>query len=355
MTLVGERFTSALANTCDEESFETVALRTGLGPMIARISGRFVIPEDELLFRRLRDRLLVEAAQELSAALGAGGVPHFFFKGVALIDVCYGLGERDLADIDLFVRPGHRAKAVSIVRGLGYESIADSLQAGPVELRSAETMLREPDRALEAQQVDLHWSLDPLDRLLPRGDRTLPEEFWRLQRNSNTLPVPPPGFHAALIVHHLVRSDYLHLRGIVDLARLVEGAPELSPDDLDEAAGMVRCRQAWRAMRLVLARDLGVGTNRERYSGNHALDRILRLDDWLRWWCRVPESEHAAISRRRLGMRIRSVGLTAVPGLLADVVFPPASFLSWRWPNVTVGRRLLLHYSQITRKIMGSG
>ncbi|MBK8937646.1 MAG: nucleotidyltransferase family protein [Polyangiaceae bacterium] len=67
---------------------------------------------------------LVGASSEIRAALAARGVDAYALKGVSLLEqgVITNLGARTCVDLDLLTRPADRAKVVSTLRELGFET-----------------------------------------------------------------------------------------------------------------------------------------------------------------------------------------------------------------------------------------
>lgn len=67
---------------------------------------------------------LVGASAEIRAALGARGVDAYALKGVSLLEhgVITNLGARTCVDLDVLTRPADRAKVVSTLRELGFET-----------------------------------------------------------------------------------------------------------------------------------------------------------------------------------------------------------------------------------------
>jgi hypothetical protein len=264
------------------------------------------------LMRRLQDRLLLDAAAEVSQGLGALTIPHFFAKGVALLHRVYRLGDRELADIDLYVHRSAARLAVQTLEELGFRAIPLALQSGPAALRPGVVLAREGYSEAQGVTLDVHW-----------GD----------------LPVPTSGHHAALVVYHLVHHDLLHVRGLLDLALLWR---DLEPEDLSALSELARAlgvERALRALALVLARDLGlprpesIGPPASDWRGRR-LTRLLVLHRWLAWAGAAGEREPGEITPRRVGRRLLLLDAAWRAALvLGDVLAPPRAHLRWRWPD----------------------
>jgi hypothetical protein len=291
------------------------------------------------LMRRLQDRLLLDAAAEVSQGLGALTIPHFFAKGVALLHRVYRLGDRELADIDLYVHRSAARLAVQTLEELGFRAIPLALQSGPAALRPGVVLAREGYSEAQGVTLDVHWGIEPVDRLLPRANIPIPDAVWDRLVCGADLPVPTSGHHAALVVYHLVHHDLLHVRGLLDLALLWR---DLEPEDLSALSELARAlgvERALRALALVLARDLGlprpesIGPPASDWRGRR-LTRLLVLHRWLAWAGAAGEREPGEITPRRVGRRLLLLDAAWRAALvLGDVLAPPRAHLRWRWPD----------------------
>jgi hypothetical protein len=312
-------------------------------------------PVDAAAWRmhRLADTMALEEARRIGDDLDAHQVEHFFAKGIALLGRQYQPGERTSSDIDLYVPPRAGTRAVQRLAALGYEAAPESQQSGPAILRSSLMVSRDGASPVPTT-IDLHWALDPVTRLLPRRERPVPARFWNAVTVHEGLHLPGTAHHAALLVHHLVHSDLSHVRSALDVALLMHGERE-RPDAIDGDEYLAAARELGvarfaRRMAALAGDDLGV----ESMAGaGEPGPRRLTLDQWLVRVARTPPDEEALITRARIRTRIRTVGWRAAPGLLGDVLFPPAAFLAWRWPGRRVGRALMSHYGQVLRKATG--
>ncbi len=337
--------------------------RLGILGLMTRSGAEMSAREDvaaSLLKNRMRANVLLEAASEVTGALDREGIQHFFAKGIVLVGTVYHRGERSLADIDLFVPYGSRESALAVLEVLGYRAVPDQDQAGPAELRSALALSKDGTAELDMMLVDLHWALNPVRRLLPRGDRAIPQRVWSQLIDSGDLPAPRPAHHAALLVHHLVYTDLLHIRSLIDLAYVYQTlAHEHIVEFLDTCAELDVLRVA-RSLVAMLVRDFGLsdssgsGMGRPRALSDGCA-ALLRLSEWLRLVAELPDREFYEITSSRIRTRAKLVdGAFAWASLLADVVVPPPTFLRWRWPESrTVPGAYGKHISQLARKVVG--
>jgi hypothetical protein len=291
-------------------------------------------------------------SRDLSAALSKAGVPHCFFKGIALLGRFYHLDDRRLDDVDLLVDLPGRNSALAVLHAHGYEDLNDPEDRGPASRRPGVTMFRvDPatgERDEQAPLMDLHWGLEPVTSLLPTEGLTMPSAFWARVEMDQRLPVPPDEYHAALVLHHLVRHDLLHVRGLLDLALLWEGLPRDAGARLTELARHLGVERALGVVGRVLVDDLllfpirGVRLGARDWRGRATLKR-LRLREWLAWaGRRAGERQHHVTVTRSLAWRRFLLSDTPrTGGLVGELLRPPPEYLSWRWPgtNATLAWR----------------
>ena len=349
------RFVQAMVSAAGDESGAVAMARGfGLGGFVARHLGvEHLAVRAERLALRLHNTLLREVAAEASNALSACDVPHFVGKGVAFIGDLYQPGDREAADLDLWIHPDAVAPACDALRVLGYREAPGDLQSGPASLRPGALWYRGATASLDAVSVDLHWGMVPVTRILPRVGAPLPADVWQCLDRSGPFPVPDPGHHAALLIHHLVHHDLLHIRGLLDLALLWHRG--LETDRLVQLARHLNIWRAARAIRVTLARDLAV-RNAELpappadWRGRRLADLVC-LDGWLTCVAQAPDRDRAEMTPRRLVRRAMLLDRARdIPGLLADAVWPPAEHLRWRWPRA---RTLAAARWQHARQVLG--
>jgi hypothetical protein len=338
-----------------------LARRLGIGGYVGRHRSPTGPDRDEHLARRLREGLLREAAAEISTALTSRAVPHFFARGVALAGTVYAPGDREMADLDLFVSPQAAPAAREILAELAYAVLPPEEQSGPAALRSKVNLSREVESAMEAVALDLHWGFEPVNRLLPRPGTPVPQAMWHAVRPGPPLSVPAPAHHAALLVHHLVHHDLLHVRALLDLALLRCDRWTTDGEAYEEVARSLGVLRVARAVHEVLMRDFGfepvAGVRvAPRDRRGRRLQQALALDRWLTWAGAAGGAEHVEITSRRLRRRVLLLDrVTDVRLLLADALVPPREHLRWRWPDtrsdVAAWRR---HLRQVAGKALGT-
>jgi Uncharacterised nucleotidyltransferase len=287
---------------------------------------------------------LRKQARALSAALADAGVRHFFFKGIVLLGRFYRLDDRRLDDVDLMVEAEKRNTALAVLHAHGYADFGDPELWGPGSRRPGVTMFRvDPatgERDTEMPLVDVHWGLEPVTALLPTEGITLPPRVWAAVEIQQRLPVPPDEYHAALVLHHLVRHDLLHVRGLLDFALLWEALPREVGRKLTDLAGHLGVSQALGVIGRVLVDDLllfplrGVHLGARDRRGRAVLRRA-RLAEWLTWAARHAANprRHVLVSRSLAWRRYLLADAPRPGRLLGELVRPPSEYLHWRWPE----------------------
>lgn len=331
--------------------------RLGVGGLMRRLGVWPPRPDDAArdTSARLYVRLLLERADAISAALRSAGVAHFFMKGAALADTAYRPGERLFSDIDLHVRRAQRDEAVSVLAQLGFTPLEERAQAGPPALRSTRALTAAAEPPVGVVMVDLHWGVDPVDRLLPRGDRSLPERVWRDVDAGASRPVPSAPHHAALLAHHLVHSDLLHVRGVVDLTLVLS---TLRDDDALEY--LATCadfgvRRFGAAVARMVARDLGApiagGLRARGALADPPRMRGFTIERWLRLVAETDAEDKERITLVRIRRRLGLIDRPRFWTVTADAWWPPNAFLEWRWGR-PLWRARVRHAGQIMRKVV---
>lgn len=301
--------------------------------------------------------VLRDAALEVASAFQQAGIAHFFYKGITLLGSVYEAGDRALQDIDVHVTPPAREAALAALAALGYRPAPEAEQPGPQELRGAFVLYREAATDIESVTVDLHWAVEPLDRLLPRATVAVPEIVWE-SLAGEALMAPSDECHVVLLAHHVAHHDMLHLKGLLDFALVWQ---RLSAGAGVRVEAVARQIGAWRAVRVlggIVTREFalpnvaGISTVwdwRAKQIGASDLRGLVRLA------LAAPGDEAVTITparvRRRWGLIDRWSGWWK---LLADVVVPPRSHLAWRWPDAASPRRAWgRHASSVVRKLLG--
>jgi len=329
-------------------------LRLGLPGLMYRLGLQDRIADHESLLRmqQLSQKLLLEAAHRISQSLAKASVPHFFAKGVAMLDVVYRPGDRTIADMDVYVPLEHRNAAVAVLMKLGFNALPHGEQAGPDELRSALALVGAGGSVMERAPVDLHWGLDPVERLLPRRDRGIPERVWSGLTNATGLPVPGPEHHAAILAHHLVHTDLLHVRSLLDLAFVFDSWPENAGAEFLASCRELRIERFALILAGIVADDFGIERSNaiRETPGAGGFAKPFDLERWLLLVCRTNPEADSMITIRRIRRRLHLIDGGGAATLLGDVFFPPAAFLKWRWQTESLSRARIKHYGQLARK-----
>jgi Uncharacterised nucleotidyltransferase len=291
-----------------------------------------------------RGAQLRKEARDLSQALRDAGVDHFFFKGIALLGRFYRLDDRRLDDVDLMVPVQQRNTALAVLHAHGYADLGDAGVWGPATLRPGVTMYRvDPatgERDARLPLMDLHWGLEPVTAMLPSEGISLPSTVFAAVEMEQRLPLLADEYHAALVLHHLVRHDLVHIRSLLDLALLWEGLPRTAGARLTEMARRLGVARALSVIGRVLVDDLllfplrGVQLGTRDWRGRAAL-RGLRMRDWLVRAARhAPDTRsHVTVTRSLAWRRYLLADTPRTSQLLGELLRPPREYLRWRWPD----------------------
>jgi hypothetical protein len=284
---------------------------------------------------------LRKEARAVSRALAEAGVRHCFFKGVTLFGRFYRLDERQLADIDLIVALDHYSEALATIQGMGYADLRTSGVWVPATRRPGVTLFR-TDVAPAGEDeilIDLHWGLESLATVLPDEELILPPTVWAGVEQERGLPTFNDEHHAAVVLHHLVRHDMLHVRGLLDFILLWQAIPKDGGQMLTDLARSLGVERALRVVGRVMVDELllyplrGVPLQAQDWRGRTAL-RQLRLKPWLAWAARhgTARAPHMTVTRSLLWRRFLLADRPRIGRLIRDLLAPPREYLEWRWP-----------------------
>ena len=290
-----------------------------------------------------RGALLRKEARAVSRGLAEAGVRHCFFKGVALLGRFYRLDERQLADIDVIVDIDHYNEALAAIHGLGYNELRSSGAWVPAARRPGVTLHRDDLDEQEGEAkvlIDLHWGLESLATVLPDEELILPPTVWAGVGQERGLPTLNDEHHAAIVLHHLVRHDMLHIRGLLDFILLWQAIPNQGGQFLTDLARLLGVERALRVVGRVMVDELllyplrGVPLGPGDWRGRVAL-RQLRLKPWLAWAARqgMQRAPHMTVTRSLLWRRFLLADAPRTGRLLRELVAPPREYLAWRWPD----------------------
>jgi hypothetical protein len=322
-----------------------LAGRFGVRRFVERhVSGGAELPPSPWLAEGAHMR---KEARRVSRALTEAGVRHCFFKGIALIGRFYRIDERQLADIDLLVDIGQFTDAFTALHGLGYGEFGSQEAWAPAARRAGVTMQRGGGGAGAPRGsvlLDVHWGLEPAETVLTDEELVLPPTVWPRVESEHGIAILPDELHAALVLHHLVRHDLLHVRGLVDFALLWNALPRDAGHELSELAGVLGVERALRVIGRVMVDELhlyplrGVRLGPVGWRDRLAINQ-LRLRPLLAWAARnaSDEARHVKVTRSLVWRRFALADTPHAGRLLRDLLAPPREYLAWRWPNLSSG------------------
>jgi hypothetical protein len=166
---------------------------------------------------------------------------------------------------------------------------------------------------------------------------------------------PSPEHHAALLAHHLVHTDLLHVRSLLDIAYVFAELPPHAGTEYQLVCRELRLGRFAVILAQIMSRDFGIERPRAIGDGPgrlNALTRRLDLESWLTLVAATDPGADNVITTERIRRRTRLVDAGNTATLWEDVFFPPACFLKWRWNTNTLWVARLHHYRQLARKSM---
>lgn len=359
---VARTFLAAVAEAAGTrgDSTEEALDRLGVGGLFRRLfPDDLAAPRPEAkAMRHLWDAALMETAAGASDALRRAGIVHAFWKGAAMRRDHYAPGDVDMTDIDAFVAfDSAKAAAEALISVGGLPVDEGAWHPEPTSPRVFRFPGPDGADAL-AVDLDLHAAVYPPRRLLPWGGGPLPAGVWEEVDASAPFPVFRPGHHAALLVYHLIRHDFLHLRSLVDFMTLAPALEE-TPEErafvqLARALGVARAGRALsRAVRrpgLTAQRGWPGREERSTLAGflrggsGPVVARVLAAS----------QRDHEAVSLARARTRLAWLDRPLeAGGVLRDVMLPPKTYLAWRWPGGGGLERRVHHFLRLAARFRG--
>ena len=310
-----------------------------------------------MLRRRFESTQLVEAGGVLSAVLSAGGVRHCFLKGAALTGRVYAPGERTFVDLDLLVHPDDVQRCWEAAATAGYTLEPEAERNAPPTMRRGYDLTGPEVPGVGPVRLDANWAIAPVNHLLTHADRDALAPIWdRVEVADGLLPAPHPADHLALIIHHLVHHDLLHMRGLVDVVRLLDVIPSRDDPQIERMAGRLGVLRLTHALVDLATRQLavppreGIGEPPGGWRGRR-LRALVEPSRWFAWAADVPDREHLEITPARIRRRLVVVDrLRDVVSLARDVLLPPMAYLRWRWDGRSAPGAWLAHLARVAGK-----
>lgn len=192
-------------------------------------------------WRNLAVRELAQKAalRELLFLARDRSIPLMLIKGLSVHLQAYPADTiRGASDVDLLVSPRHLPAMVHCLESTGFvlcatDSHGRATSDWPWLLRkTSEATFRRP---IDSVRVDLHWSLcSPIEERT--SGTSLLEALWKNVRSlpvaGTTCTIPGREEETLLICYHLLKSGPFHLRGLCDLAHLLDITPPIQWDRL---------------------------------------------------------------------------------------------------------------------------
>ncbi len=227
---------AAAAETFDETDWQHIvelAQKQNVAPMLcARLKERGITPTPAAA-QQLRDIYLASVARNtwllyevgnIFRALRAADIPVIPLKGACLAEAVYGnLAMRPMGDVDLLVKPADLAKALAVLRTLGYAA------AHPFEIESVRHLSQHmpPLSKRGGVTLELHWTIVNPRNNVHFDDNDL-GQVWSRATSVKIDGVPvlmlsPMDLLLHLCLHASVqhRFDGIGLRGFWDMALVI--------------------------------------------------------------------------------------------------------------------------------------
>ncbi len=314
--------------------------------------------EGERVYSVLWDETLMEARVDLGRLLDRNSIPHLVFKGGALLGAQYTTGDVRMVDLDVLVPLEEKERTAAAFEAAGWPKRAAA--GGPALFGAPGEVFARPvtDDAISWVDVDVHWRLAPVERLFPWRGKPLPDDVWRSAVHPGGTAVPRPGHHAALLVHHLVRHDLLHFRGVFDLLQLwpLLRVPEESHAFASLAASLGVSRVAGWLCR-TLQTDLGLeplAAGGPRAPSSSAPGDLRSIRALIALALDASDKDFEAVTISRAIRRLRTVDHVARTSLmlLAEALAPPDEYLRWRWPGANAPMRRIRHLGRVFTRLI---
>jgi hypothetical protein len=99
------------------------------------------------------------AVSEVLQTLAQEGVPYLVLKGWGLLPLLYedDLAQRPAGDLDLYVAPAQRERALAVLRGLGYHDYVAETWPGFALRYDGSVKLQRTPQSSQSLLADLHW------------------------------------------------------------------------------------------------------------------------------------------------------------------------------------------------------
>ncbi|HEX8463856.1 MAG TPA: nucleotidyltransferase family protein [Abditibacterium sp.] len=207
----------------------------------------------------LQKRLvMLTELQQIVTAFGGAEIRVLAYKGPTLAYIAYGsVALRPFSDLDLLIAREDKARAVAVLKQLGYlpdndKALSDAAEAKR-QLRDYEMTLR-PTNGLG--RVDLHWAVAPPYDGFPLHF----EALWERRVASQLLPDAETFCREDLILTlcaHGLKHRWMRLEWIGCLRAFLHNSTETPLDwkQIEQTAASLRCRRAL-YLGLQLALDL---------------------------------------------------------------------------------------------------
>ncbi|OGO22532.1 MAG: hypothetical protein A2144_02235 [Chloroflexi bacterium RBG_16_50_9] len=223
---VKERLGQILANPLDWKYFVELAAYQGVIPLVnhnlsvADFSSHIPQPCGNQLkqaykYTVYRNVILTSELAHVVTALRSEGIETICLKGTALAEVIYGNAcLRPVTDMDILIHPEDKARAGSIVAGLGYKRVAGKDNHHPFH----EEYHKEAAFTLF---LELHWNLDN-KQLVAFPEEQLWSRAQPLELSGTACWMLSPEDNLMFLANHLHKHNSHQLKLLCDIAELLK-------------------------------------------------------------------------------------------------------------------------------------
>jgi hypothetical protein len=301
---------------------------------------------------------LMEARVDLGRLLDGHSIPYFVFKGGALLSAQYTTGDVRMVDLDVLVPLREKERTAVAFEAAGWPKRAAA--GDPALFGAPGEVFARPvtDDAISWVDMDVHWRVAPVERLFPWRGEPLPDDVWRSAVHRGGTPMPRPCHHAALLVHHLVRHDLLHFRGVFDLVQLwpLLRVPDESRAFSSLAVSLGVSRVAGRLC-CTLQTDLALeplATRAPRHSSARGPAELQSVRSLIALSLDASDKDFETVTVPRAIRRLRTVDrvLRTSLTLLTEALAPPDEYLRWRWPGANTPMRRIRHLGRVFTRLI---
>jgi len=208
---------------------------------------------------RQRILTLCEEMNGLRAAAGALEIPTLSFKGAALAQTAYGeIAHRTAGDIDLLLHKDDITEFIALLKQRGYRDPYGPAQEFSPRKRQCYRryqcqylFVREADQLM----VEPHWDFNPWTHAIDMDISSIWRRAIDIELCGATVKIPHAEDHLFIMCVHGAKDSWRTLRGICDVAALIQSHPELNIERILQRAQAQGCMRML-LLGIILAKEI---------------------------------------------------------------------------------------------------